>query len=29
MADSTTPAPDAQVRALYEQAESETAQAFE
>ena len=29
MADSTTPTPDAQVRALYEQAESQTAQAFE
>jgi hypothetical protein len=29
MADATTPDPDAQVRELYEQAESQTAQAFE
>lgn len=29
MADANTPGPDAQVRALYEQAESSTAQAFE
>jgi len=29
MADATTPNPDAQVRELYEQAESQTAQAFE